>query len=217
MLHCPLSPRVCSNSCSFSCNLAISSSVTSFFFCLQSFPASGSFPKSPLSPSGGQSIGVSVEIDFQFGMKLEVMICFFLYDFPIDPLPFVDNSSFPQSTAVCCKFRSVSGLLFFFGLILYLCANTTHTHTLNYYCFKINLDNSSVTFSTLFNFFKIICSRPFGFPGDSVGSNSPAEQETWVQFLGWEDSPGDGDGIPLQYSCLAQLVNNLPAMWETWS
>ena len=67
-------------------------------------------------------------------------------------MPFVDNSSFPQSTAVCCKFRSVSGLLFF-GLILYLCANTTHTF--NYYCFKINLDNSSVTFSTLFSFFKI--------------------------------------------------------------
>ena len=38
---------------------AISSSVVPFFFCLQSFPASGSFPVSQLFTSGGQSIGVS--------------------------------------------------------------------------------------------------------------------------------------------------------------
>ena len=32
-------------------------------------------------------------------------------------------------------------------------------------------------------------------------------------------SPGEGIGYPLQYSwasLVAQLVNNLPAMWETW-
>ena len=27
-------------------------------------------------------------------------------------------------------------------------------------------------------------------------------QETWVQSLGWEDSPGEENGNPLQYSCL---------------
>ena len=27
-------------------------------------------------------------------------------------------------------------------------------------------------------------------------------QETWVQSLGWEDSPGEGKGYPLQYSGL---------------
>ena len=37
----------------------IASSATSFSFCLQSFPASGSFPMSPLFPSGGLSIGAS--------------------------------------------------------------------------------------------------------------------------------------------------------------
>ena len=26
-----------------------------------------------------------------------------------------------------------------------------------------------------------------GFPGDSVVKNSPAVQETWVRYLGWED------------------------------
>ena len=30
----------------------------------------------------------------------------------------------------------------------------------------------------------------------------PAMQETWVQSLGWEDSHGEGNGNPLQYSCL---------------
>ena len=27
-------------------------------------------------------------------------------------------------------------------------------------------------------------------------------RETWVQSLGWEDSPGEGNGNPLEYSCL---------------
>ena len=46
-LPCPsLSLGVCSNSCPLSqwCYLTISSSAAPFFFCLQSFPASGSFP-----------------------------------------------------------------------------------------------------------------------------------------------------------------------------
>ena len=32
--------------------------------------------------------------------------------------------------------------------------------------------------------------------------NPPATQETQVQSLGWEDSPGEGNGNPLQYSRL---------------
>ena len=32
--------------------------------------------------------------------------------------------------------------------------------------------------------------------------NPPATQETQVQSLGWEDSPGEGNGNPLRYSCL---------------
>ena len=34
----------------------------------------------------------------------------------------------------------------------------------------------------------------------------PAIQETWVQSLGQEDSPGEGNGDPLQYSCLENSV-----------
>ena len=26
-------------------------------------------------------------------------------------------------------------------------------------------------------------------------------RETWVRSLGWEDSPGEGNGNPLQYYC----------------
>ena len=32
--------------------------------------------------------------------------------------------------------------------------------------------------------------------------NTPAMQETWVRSLGWEDSPGEGNGYPLQCSWL---------------
>ena len=39
---------------------AISSSATPFFFCIQSFPTSGSFPMSRLFTSGGQIGGASV-------------------------------------------------------------------------------------------------------------------------------------------------------------
>ena len=32
--------------------------------------------------------------------------------------------------------------------------------------------------------------------------NLSAMCETWVRSLGWEGSPGEGHGNPLQYSCL---------------
>ena len=55
-------PGPCSSSCPPSqwCHPTISSSVIPFSSCLQSFPASGSFPMSRLFASGGQSIAVSV-------------------------------------------------------------------------------------------------------------------------------------------------------------
>ena len=54
-------PSVYSNSCPLSqwCHPTISSSVVPFPSCLQSFPASGSFPVSQFFASGGQSTGVS--------------------------------------------------------------------------------------------------------------------------------------------------------------
>ena len=56
-LLCPsAAPRACSNSCpsSWRCHPTISSSVISFSSCLQSFPATGSFPMSQFFTSGGK-------------------------------------------------------------------------------------------------------------------------------------------------------------------
>ena len=59
---CPSpTPGAYSNSCPSSqwCHPNISSSVIPFSSCLQSFPASGSFPMSQLFASSGQNIGAS--------------------------------------------------------------------------------------------------------------------------------------------------------------
>ena len=64
LLCLALSSRICSDSCPLNrwCLLTISSSVVPFSFCLQSFPASGSFPVSQVFASGGQSIEVSASV-----------------------------------------------------------------------------------------------------------------------------------------------------------
>ena len=59
---CPSpTPRVYSDSCRLNwwCHPTISSSIIPFYYCLQSFPASGSSQMSQFFESGGQSIGVS--------------------------------------------------------------------------------------------------------------------------------------------------------------
>jgi len=83
-LPCPSpSPVVCPSSCPLSqwCHPTISLSVALFSFCLQSFPASGSFPVSQLFASGGQSIGASasssvlpMSIEGWFPLKLSGLI-----------------------------------------------------------------------------------------------------------------------------------------------
>ena len=59
-----LTPRACPNPCpsSWWCHPTILSSVVPFSSCLQSFPASGSFPMSQFLTSGGQSIGASASV-----------------------------------------------------------------------------------------------------------------------------------------------------------
>ena len=44
--------------------------------------------------------------------------------------------------------------------------------------------------------------------------NPPAIQETQVRSLGQEDSPGEGHGNPLQYSCLENSMDR-GAWWAT--
>ena len=76
-LTCPSpSPRACSNSCPLSqwCHPTISPSVVPFSSCLQSFPASGSFPMSQLFRSGGQSINCYVH---------SKKLCSFIWDYQV--------------------------------------------------------------------------------------------------------------------------------------
>ena len=71
---CPSpTPRIYPNSCPLRqwCHPTISSSVIPFSSCLQSFPASGSFPMSQLLASGGQSIGVSASISLNISFSNE--------------------------------------------------------------------------------------------------------------------------------------------------
>ena len=75
-LPCPSpSPEVCWNPCPSSqwCHPIISSSVVPFS-CLQSFPASGSFPMSQLFTSDGQNIGASASHQsFQWVFRVDIL------------------------------------------------------------------------------------------------------------------------------------------------
>ena len=58
-----------------------------------------------------------------------------------------------------------------------------------------------------------------GFPHSSVGKESACNAGDASSIPGLERSTGEGIGYPLQCSwasLVAQLVKNLPAMWETW-
>ena len=58
-----------------------------------------------------------------------------------------------------------------------------------------------------------------GFPGSSAGKESACDTGNPGSISESGRSPGEGVGYPLQYSwasLVAQLVKNLPAMWETW-
>ena len=58
-----------------------------------------------------------------------------------------------------------------------------------------------------------------GFPDSSVGKESTCNAGGPSSIPGSGRSVGEGIGYALQYSCpfrVAQLLKNLPAMWETW-
>ena len=49
-------------------------------------------------------------------------------------------------------------------------------------------------------------------PGGSVVKNPPEMQKTWIRSLGWE-IPREGNGNPLQYSCLETSTDR--GAWQT--
>ena len=114
-----LSPRACSNSCPLSqwCHPTISSFATLFSFCLQSCPASGSFPMSQLFASGGQSIRASasvlpVNVQDWFHLGLTGLVSFLSKCLLL---------SSQESSSTQLKIINSSALSFLYGL--------THTHT----------------------------------------------------------------------------------------
>ena len=59
----------------------------------------------------------------------------------------------------------------------------------------------------------------YSFPDSSDGKECTHNGGDPGSIPGSGRSPGEGIGYPLQYSwasLVAQLVNNLPATWETW-
>ena len=61
--------------------------------------------------------------------------------------------------------------------------------------------------------------RKLGFADSSVGKESTCNEGDSSSIPGSGRSAGEGIGYPLQYSwasLVAQLVENLPAMLETW-
>ena len=62
-------------------------------------------------------------------------------------------------------------------------------------------------------FFMVPVTKPLGFSGGSV-VNSPANAGDRDLILGCGRSPGEGNGNPLQYSCLENLIDRR-AWWAT--
>ena len=60
--------------------------------------------------------------------------------------------------------------------------------------------------------FRFCQSEIWGFPGGSVVKNLPANAEDVGSVPGSGRSPGEGNGNPLQYSCLEHSMDSRP--WQ---
>ena len=109
-LPCPSpTPRACSNSCpsSWWCYSTILTSVVPFASCLQSFPASGSFPMSQFFASSGQSIGTSASASV-LPMKIQDW-------FPLGLTGLISlQSKDSQESSLTPQFKSINSLVLSF-------------------------------------------------------------------------------------------------------
>ena len=95
--------------------------------------------------------------------------------------------------------------------ILYHCTTWEALLTLQLYYFFLIIWNIT-------SIFQLLLTLP-GFPVSSAGKESTCNAGDPGLIPGLRRSAGEGIGCPLQYSwasLVAQLVKNLPAMWETW-
>ena len=132
LLHAKLpclspTPGACSNSYSSSqwCYPTISSSVVPFSSCLQSFPASGSFPMSQFFTSGGQSIGASVSASV-FPMNIQY---WFPFEISLVWSPFRPRDSQESSPTRQLKSISCLALSFLYGPTLTSIPNYWKNHS----------------------------------------------------------------------------------------
>ena len=114
----------------------------------------------------------------------------------------------------------------FFGCLFCMCL---------LWVFRSRNSSSNMNFHIVFGAFTARCSSGrsspakipiysnlscfLGFPDSSVGKESACNAGDPGLIPGLGRSTGEGIGYPLQYSeasLVAQLVKNLPAMWETW-
>ena len=99
-----------------------------------------------------------------------------------------------------------------FFLQYYMAHSSFSSSLLKYHLIKESLPDHTMysnTYSTL----------PLGLPDSSVGKESTCNSGDLGLIPGWGRSTGEGIGYPLQYSwasLVAQLVKNLPVIWETW-
>ena len=87
-------------------------------------------------------------------------------------------------------------------------------------CFSCLLIFSRAILSAWNDPFHLGSSNPLSsFPGSSAGKESACNAGDPSLISGSGRSPGEETGYPLQCSwtsLVAQMVKNLPAMWETW-
>ena len=122
------SPGVCWSSCPLSqwCHPSISSSVALFYFCLQYFPASGSFPMSQLFSTGGQSMRASASASV-LPMNIQDWFLLGLTGLISYPRDSEESSPAPQ-------FKSMNSLMlcFFYGPALTSVHDYWKDHCLDY-------------------------------------------------------------------------------------
>ena len=109
------------------------------------------------------------------------------------------------------------------GLLHFFCGILVHSSRYNGH---LNCLPISIHFSSLIPKMSILLLAhiqftfmDLGFTDSSVDKESACNAEDPISVPGLGGSPGEGIGYPLQYSrasFVAQLVNSLPAMQETW-
>ena len=137
----------CSNSCpsSWWCHPTISSSFIPFYSCLQSFPASGSFPMSQFFASGGQSIGVWASASI-LPMNIQDL-------FPLELTGWISLQSKGHSSLLQCHSSKASALwcsAFFMVQVLHPYMTTEKTINLTKWTFVVKV--MSLLFNMLSRF-----------------------------------------------------------------